>query len=208
MRAFLPRGGAPFAMPRARQRMPFLGEGGDGQTGHGAGQGEQLLLVESSQAVCSIYQLFQYGEIVTFQLLFCFNCITVTVIHVHRLSILLLAPLAMPGQVVPIAVRGPVAVVSVRLNGQGPFRMIIDTGASSCSIAPRVAGLLQLSARISRPRCDSGRETSDPRQQVGRGGSRNASCQKCGVSLAGVARAYRGRCRGGWRAWAKSPVKV
>lgn len=59
---------------------------------------------------------------------------------------LLLAPLAMPGQVVPIAVRGPVAVVSVRLNGQGPFRMIIDTGASSCSIAPRVAGLLQLSA--------------------------------------------------------------
>ena len=64
--------------------------------------------------------------------------------QVHRLS-LLLAPLALLGQVVPIAVHGPLAVVSVQLNGQGPFRMIIDTGASSCSMAPRVASLLRLS---------------------------------------------------------------
>jgi predicted aspartyl protease len=65
---------------------------------------------------------------------------------VHKLIPLLLAPMALPGQPVPISVRGPVVVVSVQLNGRGPFRMIIDTGASSCSIAPRVAGLLQLSA--------------------------------------------------------------
>jgi hypothetical protein len=65
--------------------------------------------------------------------------------HVHRLSLLLLVPLALPGQVIPIAVHGPLTVVSVRLNGQGPFRMIIDTGASSCSLAPRVANLLGLS---------------------------------------------------------------
>jgi hypothetical protein len=65
--------------------------------------------------------------------------------HMHRLS-LLLVPLALPGQVVPVAVHGPLTVVSVHLNGQGPFRMIIDTGASSCSIAPRVASLLRLSA--------------------------------------------------------------
>jgi hypothetical protein len=63
----------------------------------------------------------------------------------HRLS-LLLVPLALMGQVVPVAVHGPLAVVSVRLNGQGPFRMIIDTGASSCSMAPRVATVLGLSA--------------------------------------------------------------
>ena len=64
----------------------------------------------------------------------------------HRLTPLLLLPIALTGQVVPMAVRGPVAVVSVQLNGRGPFRMIVDTGASSCSIAPRIAGLLQLSA--------------------------------------------------------------
>jgi hypothetical protein len=81
----------------------------------------------------------------TIQLLFGFNYITVTVMHMHRL-LLLLAPLALPGQVVPVAVHGPLTVVSVQLNGQGPFRMIIDTGASSCSIAPRVASLLKLSA--------------------------------------------------------------
>jgi predicted aspartyl protease len=81
----------------------------------------------------------------TIQLLFCFDYITVTVMHVHSLSLLLL-PLALLGQVVPIAVHGPLAVVSVQLNGQGPFRMIIDTGASSCSITPRVASLLNLSA--------------------------------------------------------------
>jgi hypothetical protein len=66
--------------------------------------------------------------------------------EVHRLSLVLLASLALPGQVIPIAVHGPLAVVSVQLNGQGPFRMIIDTGASSCSIAPRVASLLRLTA--------------------------------------------------------------
>jgi hypothetical protein len=66
--------------------------------------------------------------------------------QLHRLSLLLLAPLALPGQVVPIAVHGSLPVVSVQLNGQGPFRMILDTGASSCSMAPRVASLLRLSA--------------------------------------------------------------
>jgi hypothetical protein len=66
--------------------------------------------------------------------------------HVHSLSLLLLVPLALPGQVVPVTVRGPLTMVSVQLNGQGPFRMIIDTGASSCSIAPRVASLLRLNA--------------------------------------------------------------
>ncbi len=66
--------------------------------------------------------------------------------HAHRLSLLLLVPLALPGQVIPIAVHGPLTVVSVQLNGQGPFRMIIDTGASSCSITPRVADLLGLTA--------------------------------------------------------------
>src|ERR1700723_127967 len=65
--------------------------------------------------------------------------------QLHRL-LLLLAPLALMGQVVPIAVHGPLAVVSVQLNGQGPFRMIIDTGATSSSMAPRVASLLRLSA--------------------------------------------------------------
>jgi hypothetical protein len=65
--------------------------------------------------------------------------------QVHRLSMLLMVPLALLGQVVPIAVHGPLSVVSVQLNGRGPFRMIIDTGASSCSMAPRVAGLLRLS---------------------------------------------------------------
>ncbi len=66
--------------------------------------------------------------------------------QLHGLSLLLLAPLALPGQVVPIAMHGPLTVVNVQLNGQGPFRMIIDTGASSCSMTPRVAGLLRLSA--------------------------------------------------------------
>jgi hypothetical protein len=78
-------------------------------------------------------------------LLWCFSCITVTVMHVHRLSLLLLVPLALPGQVVPITVHGPLTVISVQLNGRGPFRMVIDTGASSCSFAPRVANLLGLS---------------------------------------------------------------
>lgn len=65
----------------------------------------------------------------------------------HKLVLLLLLPApALPGQVVPIAMHGSVAVASVHLNGQGPFRMIVDTGASSCSVSPKVAGLLQLSA--------------------------------------------------------------
>ena len=81
----------------------------------------------------------------TLPLLFDFDCITVTVMHLHGLSLLLLAPLALPGQVIPIAMHGPLTVVSIRLNGQGPFRMIIDTGATSCSMAPRVASLLRLS---------------------------------------------------------------
>jgi hypothetical protein len=68
--------------------------------------------------------------------------------RVHRL-VLLLAPMALPGQVVPVAVHGPLTVASVQLNGQGPFRMIIDTGATSCSIAPRVARLLRLNAEYS-----------------------------------------------------------
>lgn len=91
-------------------------------------------------------RLLQCGDTVTFQLLFYFDYITVTVMHLHRLSLLLLAPLALPGEVIPIAVHGPLMVVSVQLNGQGPFRMIIDTGASSCSMTPRVASLLRLSA--------------------------------------------------------------
>ena len=66
--------------------------------------------------------------------------------YVHRLSLLLLMSLALPGQVIPIAVHGPLTMVNVQLNGQGPFRMIIDTGASSCSMAPRVASLLKLNA--------------------------------------------------------------
>src|ERR1700735_4744660 len=66
--------------------------------------------------------------------------------YVHRLSLLLLISLALPGQVIPIAVHGPLTMGNVQLNGQGPFRMIIDTGATSCSMAPRVASLLRLSA--------------------------------------------------------------
>lgn len=60
----------------------------------------------------------------------------------------LLAPLVsmgqIAGQVVPLAVRGPVVIASVRLNGQGPFRMIIDTGASSSSMLESIASRLKL----------------------------------------------------------------
>ena len=38
-------------------------------------------------------------------------------------------------------------IAEVRLNGQGPFRMIVDTGASSCSVTPRVARRLRLEAQ-------------------------------------------------------------
>ncbi len=62
----------------------------------------------------------------------------------RNLVLLLLATFALPGQVVPIALHGPVVVVKVRLNGQGPFRMVVDTGATSCSVLPKVAAKLQL----------------------------------------------------------------
>ncbi len=53
---------------------------------------------------------------------------------------------ALSGQVVPLTMHGTVVVANVQLNGQGPFRMIVDTGASSCSVVPRVADRLQLKA--------------------------------------------------------------
>lgn len=57
-----------------------------------------------------------------------------------------LVPLAASlwGQPVPISVHGALAVAMVRLNGQGPFRMLIDTGATSSSIRPQVARALHL----------------------------------------------------------------
>src|SRR5579863_7279305 len=60
--------------------------------------------------------------------------------------ILFLLAGSMAGQVVPLTIHGSVVVANVQLNGQGPFRMIVDTGASSCSVVPRVASLLQLQA--------------------------------------------------------------
>jgi len=62
----------------------------------------------------------------------------------RKLAMTLLAPLALTGQVVPFTLHGPVVVVSVRLNGQGPFRMVVDTGATSCSILPGIAAKLRL----------------------------------------------------------------
>ncbi len=61
-------------------------------------------------------------------------------------STALLFPLAasLCGQAVPITVHGVLAIATVRLNGQGPFRMLIDTGASSCSIRPDIAKALRL----------------------------------------------------------------
>jgi hypothetical protein len=63
----------------------------------------------------------------------------------YRFILFLMAG-SLAGQVVPLTLHGPVVVVSVQLNGQGPFRMIVDTGASSCSVVPRVANLLRLKA--------------------------------------------------------------
>jgi hypothetical protein len=42
---------------------------------------------------------------------------------------------------------GPLLFVEVRLNGQGPFRMMVDTGTTSCSIMPRVVQQLGLAAQ-------------------------------------------------------------
>jgi hypothetical protein len=61
----------------------------------------------------------------------------------YRFTLFLLAG-SLAGQVIPLAVHGAVVVASVQLNGQGPFRMVVDTGASSCSVMPRVAALLRL----------------------------------------------------------------
>jgi hypothetical protein len=68
-----------------------------------------------------------------------------SLIRMYRFLVFLLAG-SLAGQVVPLTVHGAVVVANVRLNGQGPFRMIVDTGASSCSVVPRVASLLQLRA--------------------------------------------------------------
>lgn len=39
----------------------------------------------------------------------------------------------------PLQIRGNVVTADVMLNGKGPFRMLIDTGASSCSFSAEVA---------------------------------------------------------------------
>ncbi len=38
----------------------------------------------------------------------------------------------------PIDMAGTVPVVELRINGRGPFRFAVDTGAASCSVLPRV----------------------------------------------------------------------
>ena len=127
--------------------------------------------------------------------------------RVHRL-LLLLAPLALPGQVVPVAVHGPLAVASVQLNGQGPFRMIIDTGATSCSIAPRVARLLKLNAEYSvlNVTPNGKRLTPGIRSVEVELGTRVA---KNVAFLWQESRGLRGGGRrGGWRSWAESLVEV
>lgn len=40
---------------------------------------------------------------------------------------------------VPLSIRGTLATVEVRLNGKGPFRMLIDTGATACSFSAEAA---------------------------------------------------------------------
>jgi predicted aspartyl protease len=47
-------------------------------------------------------------------------------------------------QTIPLKSRGPLMLIDVRLNGEGPFHMILDTGASSCSVTPEVAARLRL----------------------------------------------------------------
>src|SRR2546423_7014968 len=41
-------------------------------------------------------------------------------------------------------VRGLIVVDQVRVNGEGPFRFLVDTGAQSCAIAPALAQRLAL----------------------------------------------------------------
>lgn len=61
-------------------------------------------------------------------------------------AFLLMSAASLCGQAVPIAVHGGLAVANIRLNGQGPFRMLIDTGATSSSIQPQIARALHLEA--------------------------------------------------------------
>lgn len=61
-------------------------------------------------------------------------------------AVLLTLAACVAGQTVPIAVHDVLAIATVRLNGQGPFRMLIDTGASSSSLLPEVAAALHLRA--------------------------------------------------------------
>jgi hypothetical protein len=63
------------------------------------------------------------------------------------LAIAVLLPASLSAQRIPVKTRGPLMVAEVRLNGQGPFRMIVDTGATSCSIRPAVARRLHLTAQ-------------------------------------------------------------
>ena len=55
------------------------------------------------------------------------------------LGLTLMLPMA---QAHPLAVKGPLAIAEVMLNGKGPFRMVIDTGASSCSFTSAVAKVI------------------------------------------------------------------
>ncbi len=50
---------------------------------------------------------------------------------------------AAPAQV-PVSIENHYAVVEANVNGRGPFRFFLDTGASRCIIAPDAAGALSL----------------------------------------------------------------
>lgn len=62
------------------------------------------------------------------------------------ISLAALVAAALVAEPIPVKTRGPLLLAEVRLNGQGPFRMVVDTGASSCSITPKVARRLHLTA--------------------------------------------------------------
>ena len=62
--------------------------------------------------------------------------------YAQILSAALLIPGFLAAEPVPISVHGSLATVEVRLNGKGPFRMLIDTGATACSFSAEVASAI------------------------------------------------------------------
>ena len=59
--------------------------------------------------------------------------------YARVLACALLIPGFVAAAPVPLSIRNTLATVEVRLNGKGPFRMLIDTGATACSFSAEAA---------------------------------------------------------------------